>query len=49
VPVTKEVTSTCVHVLAVIDPELPSVPPKPGALEKLMDVSSHPLPVSDRL
>ena len=39
VPVTKDVTSTCVHVLAVILPEFPRALTKAGALEKLMAVS----------
>jgi len=40
--VTKDVTSICVHVLAVIGPELPRALPKPGALEKLMVVAPQP-------
>jgi hypothetical protein len=40
-PLTTEVTSTCVHILAVIAPELPIFSPMAGALLKLMVNSSH--------
>ena len=40
-PLTTEVTSTCVHVLAVIAPELPIFFPMAGALLKLMVNSFH--------
>jgi len=41
VPVTTDVTSTCVQLLAVIAPELPILLPYVGALLKLMVVSAH--------
>ena len=44
-PVTNVVTSTCVQVLAVIPPELPTLLPNGGALLKLMLVSPHVLSV----
>lgn len=41
-PVTRAVTSTSVHVLATIAPELPKLLPRAGALLKLIVVSPHP-------